>query len=323
MQREDIIKIRDRYQDIDRIEETHISWALLGNEFVYKIKKPIRLRHLDFSTLKKRKHFCEEEVRLNARLSPEIYCGAVPITLEVDRYVLEGKGKPVEYSVKMKRLPDDSRLDKLIASGKTAAKDIQDIATTAAIFHDRAAIIDDPYYGSTKDLMERNHEMHMVKDTIEEVSGRGEQLEHTLDWIDHFIDINRDEIIYRQSRGKIRECHGDFRTRNIFLTDRPIILNCIEFSKELRCKDVLWDIAWLAMDLESRNRYDLSEALIKEYNSKSGEPEETQLMTIYKCILSNVMAKVAAIAYRQGLSETTKEDMIKFLDLTEGYIQKI
>jgi aminoglycoside phosphotransferase family enzyme len=312
----DAEKINELSKDKFEIIETHISWVLLG-DYVYKIKKPVKFSFLDFSTLKKRKFLCEEEVRLNKRLAPEIYLEVVPVTEKG----IGGDGEPIDYAIKMKRLPQEARMDLLLNEGKVLGEHVQEIAAMVADFHGKIDLINDKNYSSAEVVQSQIDDLKGFRETIEEACGLGEKVDFILEKSDDFIGKNKELFSKRQDEGKIRDCHGDLHSANIFLSDKIVIFDCIEFSKDFRFVDIASEIAFMAMDLDAFGREDLSQFFVDTYVKLSGDTGLPELLGLYKCYRANVRAKIAAIDYSQNKSEDAKERIRKYVLLAERYAE--
>jgi aminoglycoside phosphotransferase family enzyme len=299
--------------------ETHISWVLLADDTVYKIKKPIKFSFLDFSTLERRKFLCEEEVRLNRRLSPDIYLGVVPVVESGGELSLGGEGKETGYAVKMKRLPQESRMDLLLAEGKVTEDHIREIAGIVAGFHKDIDVIKDRKYSSAEVVKRQIDDLGDFREVIEKACGLGSKVDSILKASDSFIDANKELFEKRQADGMVRDCHGDLHSANIFITDRIIIFDCIEFSKDFRFVDTASEIAFMSMDLDAFGREDLSKLFVDSYLELSGDKGMEGMLGIYKCYRANVRAKIAAIDYSQHPGEEPGSRIRKYVGLAERY----
>lgn len=300
------------------IVRTHISWVLLGED-AYKIKKPVKFSFLDFSTLERRKRLCEEEVRLNRRLAPEVYLGVVPITEREGKPELGGSGDAVGYAVKMRRLPQEARMDAMLERGAVSAEHIQEIASIVADFHSRIDVIKDPGYSSAELVRKQIDDLGMFREVIQEACGLGDEVDLIIEKSDGFIERNRDLFSKRQKEGRIRDCHGDLHSANIFITDRITIFDCIEFSEDFRFVDTASEIAFMAMDLDAFGEDELSALFVGEYVKLSGDTGAFELLGLYKCYRANVRAKIAAIDYSQHPGDEPKERIRKYINLALRY----
>ena len=316
------------------VAETHISWVFLAGKYAYKIKKPVKFSFLDFSTIQKRREMCEEEIRLNRRLSPGVYLAVVPL-LKKGSAVFFGKGEEelpegeaqdgnvVEYAVKMKRLPQERKMDVLLGEGKVEKRDVEEIAEIVADFHCAIPVEQDPQYNSPEMLREQIEDLNSVKGTIEKACGMGGKIDFVLQRSAEFIEKNEGFLRGRQADGMIRECHGDLHSGNIFFGEKKYIFDCIEFNENFRFIDVASEIAFMAMDLDAHGREDLAEVFVKRYSALSADKDLKRLLDFYKCYRANVRAKVAALGYGQHPTEEGKKRIEKYLTLAEGYAKKL
>ncbi len=278
-----------------QLEETHISWVLLGPHRAYKIKKPVRFDFLDFSTLAQRKYYCERELQLNRRLTEGVYQAVVPVRRSGGMVHLGGVGEVVDYAVQMKRLDSAQRMDLRLEAGGVGARDMQQLARQLAAFHRSATPIRCPIpaarhaadfaaIGSVRPTLERLHGPEAGA-ALEGSTGRAAQ----------FLEAQAGRLEERHAAGFVVDGHGDLHGRNIFLLDPPVIFDCIEFDEEKRQVDVLDELAFLCMDLEYHGQPQLEGALLRAYRAKYEVfqcPEDWQLFHYYKCYRANVRLKV-------------------------------
>ncbi|MFH0884165.1 MAG: phosphotransferase [Candidatus Micrarchaeota archaeon] len=279
--------------------QTHISWVLIADKEVFKIKKPVKFSFLDFSTLERRKMFCEEEVRLNRRMSPDVYLGVVPITDERGVLAFGGTGKALDYAVRMKKLDRELMMDKLVMQGKLGKEDMAGLAAIVAEFHAKAEIVKGEF-GSPALIKAQIADLGNHRDAIEKACRLGKWVDDILSRSELFLKKNDALLKRRVAQGHIRDCHGDLHTRNVFFQDGIRIVDCIEFSRDFRCIDVASDIAFMAMDLDYCGREDLARAFVDAYAARSRDEELEALLPIYKCYRANVRAKIAAIEWQMG-----------------------
>lgn len=300
--------------------QTHISWLFLTGDFVYKIKKPVKFSFLDFSTLRKRKFYCKEEVRLNRRLSADIYLGVVPVVKNDSNYYFGGKGIVIDHAVKMAQLPQDGKMDSLLLRNKVTREHIKAIASIVAAFHKRIPKIKGQKYSSPSLVKEQIDDLAGVKEIIERACGIGHKVDFILQKCDYFIGQHATIMKKRQKEGKVRDCHGDLHSANIFIiNDKIYIFDCIEFNKFFRYIDVASEIAFMAMDLDAFGREDLSRLFVSEYIKLTQDTELLDLLNLYKCYRANVRAKVAALAFAHDGLEGQKENIEKYMALCESY----
>ncbi|MFP3949637.1 MAG: AAA family ATPase [Candidatus Micrarchaeia archaeon] len=304
-----------------KMKETHISWVFLAGDYAYKLKKPAKFSFLDYSTKEKRREACEEEVRLNRRLSPEIYLGVVPLVKRSGQTRIGGEGREIDYAVKMKRM--GQTMDRALEKGEVGRENIEELAETIAKFHNSVPLIQDPAYNSPEMIKEQIDDLESVRGIVEEASGMGEKIGVVLEKSGEFIKKNEGMLKNRQVEGMVRDCHGDLHSKNVFVADKKYVFDCIEFNEDFRFIDVASEIAFMAMDLDYRGKEELSELFVKKYLELSGDTEMPELLDFYKCYRANVRAKVAAIEYGQSKNESKKGEMEKYLVLAEKYANKL
>jgi uncharacterized protein len=281
-------------EEVDKIDliQTHISFVFLTKNFVYKVKKAVNFGFLDFSTLEKRRLFCEKELELNKRLCPDIYLEVVPIN-KSNIIKVNGSGETVEYALKMKRLPQERIMTLLLKENKVDKKTIDDIARIVAKFHSKAQTnreISD--YGSLK-IIKINWDENFAQTTkyIDQTIPRAE-FKFIQSKVNNFLIKNTLLFENRLKKNKVRDCHGDLHSGNIFVTDQICIFDAIEFNDRFRYSDVASDVAFLAMDLDFQQKPDLSNYFIEMYVSYAKDPQLVELLSFYKCYRAYVRGKV-------------------------------
>jgi hypothetical protein len=287
--------------------ETHISWVLLAGDYAYKLKKPLELGFLDFSTLARRRGACEAEVRLNRRHAPELYLDVVPVTGTRVSPRIGGEGEAIEWAVRMRRFDRDQELDRLLARGALPAVLIDELAVTVARFHASAAVasLDAPWGTAETVLLPclANFERlgRMSEDPV--VAGR---LARLRSWTLAEHERLRSTFADRRAARRVRECHGDLHLANIVLHgERVVVFDCIEFSEALRWIDVAAEIAFTIMDLRFRDRTDLAQRFLDGYLAESGDYALLAVLDFYLVYRTMVRAKIAAI--RAGEPDVTLE----------------
>jgi len=309
-----------------RLVQTHISWIFLAGKFAYKIKKPVDFGFLDFSTLDRRKFYCDEEVRLNRRLCPEIYLGVIPVREAVGGASFHGDGKVVDYAVKMVRLPEEQMADALLTRGELSADDVKRIAATVADFHARAGRADCREGHGSLEAISRNWEENFGQ--TEEFAGKTmalQDLRLVRNWVERFMTVNAGLFNSRVAGGFIRECDGDLHLENICLTDRICIFDCIEFNTRFRCIDTAADIAFLLMDLEFYGRRDLAALFLNEYLAASSDIGALLLVNFYRIHRAFVRGKVESFRLKDpGIPEREKQEASerarRYFRLARGYV---
>jgi aminoglycoside phosphotransferase family enzyme len=315
----------DRTPKIELVQ-TQISYVFLAGEYVYKIKKPVDMGFLDYTTLEKRLYYCKKEVELNQRLSPDVYLGVVPVTKEKG-FVIGGKGEAKEYAVKMRRLPQDAMMDVLLKQNKVTPEMVEKVAGLLVDFNQRASTNEEiTLLGGIEAVIQNTSENFAQTEKYFGVIIAPETYQHIKTYTEGFINANRALFLKRMAEGKVRDGHGDLHAAHICFYKGICIYDCIEFIDRLRYTDVAADIAFLAMDLDHYGRQDLSGIFINAYVSKSGDKELLKLLNFYKCYRAYVRGKVGCFQYDdQYISATEKEKIVanarSYFKLAESYIE--
>lgn len=280
-----------------QVVQTHISVVFLAGEQVFKIKKPVDFGFLDFTTLKKREHFCRRELDLNRRLSPDIYLDVVPI-IEANGQLRVGgpetEGYPVvEFAVHMKRLDESRLLSNLLPAGKVDTGTIERIADRIAAFHRGCETSEEiTGIGGIEGVRFNTEEnFQQVEPFIGNTVSR-ETFDLVAEYTRTFIDVNRDMLAARERDGWIRDGHGDLHSQHICLTDSISIFDCIEFNERFRFADVLCDAAFLGMDLDRSGYRDLAGIFEDHYLSVMDLSQFRSLYNFYACYRAVVRGKV-------------------------------
>lgn len=280
--------------------ETHVSHVFLAGRFAYKLKKPVIFPFLDASTLARRKKFCLLELSLNRRLAPAMYLGITPIVESGRGLQLGGRGRVVEWVVKMRRLPEDRMLDQMIAARRVSRRQMEEIADRLIRFFKRAArsrTID--RYGRPQQIAE------LVLGNLRECQPFIGTLLTQPDRAffeaayRQYLALHEPLLRARVRRRRIIDGHGDLRCENICLTQPVNIFDCVEFQPAFRCGDMANDFSFLVMDLEFRARRDLADALVSRYRAKLKDPTFDVVLAFYKCHRSLVRGKVRGLAWLQ------------------------
>jgi len=276
------------------LTQTHISFVFLTRNFVYKVKKAVDLGFLDFTTLEKRRFFCKKELELNRRLCEDMYLEVVPIN-KSNIIKIKGEGKPIEYAVKMKRMPQEKMMNKLLEENKVDSKLIDEIAKIIVAFHSKVETNRRISEFGSLAVIGTNWEENL--DQTREFVGKTVSMKDfklIRERIDDFMKRNVSLFEKRMAEGRVRDCHGDIHSGNIFVADRIYIFDAIEFNERFRYSDVASDVAFLAMDLEFKGQTDLSKFFVKKYVEYSGDQELTKLLPFYKCYRAYVRGKVVS-----------------------------
>lgn len=290
-------KFPDPVQDI-RVIETHISWVLLTGAYAYKIKKPVDLGFLDFSSLDKRRHFCAEELRLNRRFAARIYLDVVNIGGTVDEPVMNAKEGPVlEVAVRMRQFPDDALLSRQLVEGKVSIADMANLGITLARLHADAPAADGgSEYGVPAAVFAPVEGNFQVLEAALKNQSRLRQLGVIRDWTRTEASRVEPMIRDRKRAGSVRECHGDLHLANlVYWKDRIVPFDCLEFDPRLRWIDVISEVAFLFMDTLQAGRLDLAYAFLNSYLAESGDYTGLSLLPFYVVYRALVRAKVQAL----------------------------
>jgi aminoglycoside phosphotransferase family enzyme len=311
----------------ERVElvQTQISYVFLAGEYVYKIKKPVDMGFLNYTTLEKRLYYCKKEVELNRRLCMEVYLGVEPITKDKGRYVIGGKGRAEEYTVKMRRLPQDAMMDAHLKQNKVTPEMVEKVAGILVDFHKKAATSEEiTQLGGIDAIIQNTSENFSQTEKYFGVIIQPETYKHIKTYTEDFIKANDALFHKRMAEGKVRDCHGDLHAAHICFYRGVCIYDCIEFIDRLRYTDVAADIAFLAMDLDHYGRQDLSVSFIKAYVSKSKDKELLKLLNFYKCYRAYVRGKVGCFQYDDkyisaGEKEKIAANARSYFKLAESY----
>ena len=290
---------------IDLIQ-THISFVFLTEKYVYKVKKAVNFGFLDFSTLEKRRIYCKKELDLNRRLCPSIYLEVLPIT-RLNTIRVNGQGEILEYTLKMKRLPQERIMTLLLKEDKVDKKTVDDIAKIVANFHAKAqATPEISQFGSLRIIKTNWDENFAQTIKYNNQSITENQFQLIEDKVNSFLEQNAPLLESRIATGRIRDCHGDLHSGNIFATDEICIFDAIEFNDRFRYSDVAADVAFLAMDLDFQQKSALAEHFITKYVEYSKDTQLLTLLLFYKCYRAYVRGKV--ISFRLDDKNISAQD---------------
>lgn len=287
------------------VRQTHVSVVFLAGDFVYKIKKPVDLGFVDFTTRDNRLHCCREEVRLNRRLAPRVYVGVVPVARTASGVRVEAEGEVLEWAVKMRRLPDEaSLLHRLDRDGVDVGL-VETLARRIAAFH-RDARADERVtaFGRYEAVAKVMHDVFARAQPHAGVTVQPDVLARVALLKDQVLVRLYPLIEGRAKRGMVRECHGDLRLDHVYVfPEQPpphdlVVIDCLEFSERLRCIDPVADVAFLAMEFAFHYRHDLAEAFTRCYFDAAGDAEGRQLLSLYVAYRSAVRAVVRGLQYQ-------------------------
>jgi len=311
-----------------RIEmvQTQMSFVFLAGDYVYKVKKPVNLGYLDYTTLDKRYFYCQREVELNRRLCPDAYLGVVPVTQGRGDIALDGQGEVIEYAVKMRHLPEEAMMNTLLANNQVSADMVTRVAQRLVEFHQKAETSATIGAFGDLDTITKNTEENFsqtekyIGNTISQ-----EKYRHIKDYTKSFIENNAPLFRKRIADGRIRDCHGDLHAAHVCFTNGICIYDCIEFNDRFRYGDVASEIAFLAMDLDHYGRADLSRSFVGAYIAFSQDGELEQLLNFYKCYRAYVRGKVESFKLDDPhITEEEKTGVLttarSYFELAESYV---
>ena len=307
--------------------QTQMSLILLTGEYVYKIKKPVNLGYLDYTTLEKRHFFCHQELELNRRLCPDAYLAVVPITMSLrgakrrsNLLRIEGRGKAIEYAVKMKQLPQDRMMDVLLPRGQVTLEMVARVAEKLMVFHQKAETNQKIAAFGRLDVIRHNCDENFAQtEKYIGTSITAEEYQHIKNYTDNVVDSNASLFDKRVREGKIRDCHGDLHAAHVCFTDDICIYDCIEFNDRFRYSDVASEIAFLAMDLDRYQQAGLSRHLVNTYVGLSQDDELLKLLDFYKCYRAYVRGKVES--FKLDDPYIPEEEKAKVLAAAQSYFE--
>ena len=286
---------------------------------------------MDFSTLEQRKHFCEQELKLNRRLAPEVYLQVLPVYKKENHVSIgESEGELIDYVLQMKKLDNERLMSKLLREDAVSQKDMRNVAVILADFHKRAerctkALDIEEQYRDFADLLS-------VKSVLGRIIGSDFErvLQDTIGYSQKFLQQHEDRLRERYEAGFCVDGHGDLHSGNIFLMEKPIIFDCIEFDEHLRKQDLLAELGFLCMDLDYHGHANLADSFLNAYLQQYAciENEEDQkILLYYKLYRANVRMKVSALPLKDKSSEDISESIVQSLqtygELFQKYYQQL
>ncbi len=311
------------------LRQTHISWVFLADDLVYKVKKPVDFGFLDFTTLEKRRHFCEREVALNRRLCPEIYLGVVPVVETPEGLKFETEGPVKDWAVKMRRMPEEGMMGRLIAEGKLQREHLDLLVRKLVPFFREAETGPEiNRYGSLETVrfnVEEN--FTQTRDFVGKALSRL-RYEHIVAWSRRFMEEKEELFQLRISEGYIRDGHGDLYSANVCYDNlrEVYVFDCIEFNERFRCGDVAQDLAFMAMDLDFHDLVEFSRYFIDRYVELSGDRGLYEILDFYKCYRAYVRGKIGCFTWAdKGVPEEARRkalhDAWRYFNLAYRYAE--
>lgn len=297
--------------------QTHISWILLAGDFAYKIKKPLKLPFLDFSTLELRRARCVDELRLNRRVAPDLYLDVVGLFGTPHEPRFTGPGAPIEYAVKMRRFDQTGRLDLVCARRELHPAQLSDLADSVVAFHAGAAQAPPASrFGSSSEVLAPARDNFHDLSRLLPDPGLRVRLDAVRGWTEAQFGQLAARMQARKSAGRVRECHGDLHLANLVLIDgRVRMFDCIEFNDDLRWIDVASDIAFTYVDLLDHGEPGLANWFVNEVLGRSGDYGAAEVLRFYAVYRAMVRAKVAAI--RSTQTHGSDNQAVEYIALAE------
>ena len=319
----------DSSQEVSLVQ-THISLVFIGDEFVYKVKKPVNYGFLDFTTLEKREYFCHQELILNRRLAKELYLDVLPIYFDGQTHsFLSEKGPIVDFAVRMKKVPPERLMKNVFFRGELNEEHLKRTAEILANFHKKA--------GRSGEIDAFGQPGRFRVNTDENFEQTVKYIGQTIDlnnynrikkWTDDFYHQNDSLFQERIKSQKIRDCHGDLHMEHVCLINPLAVIDCIEFNDRLRYSDTFADIGFLMMDLDYMEGSALAEKLWEFYRAKTGDSENHPLLTFYKVYRAYVRGKVNSFQLDdKAISPNKKKEAVqsarKYFNLALKYIDGV
>jgi len=308
------------------LKQTQMSYLFLTDDYVYKVKKPVNLGYLDYTTLERRHYYSLREVELNRRLSPDTYLAVVPIVRLKGNIILGGQGEVMEYAVKMRRLPQEGMMDFLLAQNQVTTEMVAKIAHKLVLFHQKAETnAEISAFGDLGTIVQNTSENFTQTEKYIDNTISKAKYQRIKDYTESFVKHKAPLFHKRLTSGRIRDCHGDLHAAHICFTDGICIYDCIEFNDRFRYCDVASEVAFLAMDLDHHGCGELSESFVNTYVNESGDNELLELLNFYKCYRAYVRGKVESFKSDDPyISEEERAKVLavarRYFELAESYI---
>jgi aminoglycoside phosphotransferase family enzyme len=294
--------------------QTHMSWVFLTAQNAYKLKKPVRQDYLDFSTLSAREHYCREELRLNQRLAPGIYLDVVPLRRDARGELrVAGPGETVEWLVKMRRLPAERMLDRMIRSGVVQDAQAAELGRILADFYrdaPRAALSSSEYRANCRAAVALN--LHLLGDPLFELDAGAPQRVHAA----LLALIDRDAAWFGARAARVVEAHGDLRPEHVCLNSPPVIYDRLEFNRAFRLLDPAEELAYLAMECELLGAPAVGARVFEVYVARSGDDPPAPLRHWYMAYRACLRARLAA----RHILDRPREDWERWLREARRYL---
>jgi aminoglycoside phosphotransferase family enzyme len=297
--------------------ETHMSWVFLTDRHAWKLKKPVRQSYLDFSTEAARRYYCAEEVRLNRRLTHDVYLGIVPLTAGGDgRLRLGADGAAIDWLVKMRRLPADRMLDFAIRADTVNADDVRNVVGALCRFY-RACLPVPLREGEYRGRFAAGIADNLRELTASEFRLPLEMIEPTCARQRSFLERAGPLLDERARGGHVVEAHGDLRPEHVCLEPQPQIIDCLEFSRDFRLLDIADELAFLALECERLGAPWIKDVIFRCYAEQSGDSPAPELVHFYQSHRACMRAKIAI----WHLKEPERSDGAKWTMQANEYLR--
>lgn len=308
-----------------KIIETHISWVILTGQYAYKMKKPVDFGFLNFTDLAARKHYCEEELRLNQRMASDLYLQVLPVTGNIESPEIDGSGEPIEYLLQMREFPQTQLMAEVQARGELTDQHIDALAQQISSFH-----LSVPQVAANHALNSAEAIVAPMRQNFEQIrpllteQADLQQLDALMDWTETSIARLQPLLEQRSQQGFIRECHGDLHLGNAtVIEDKVVLFDCIEFNEPFRLIDIACDAAFLAMDLEDRGLKCQARRFINGWLESTGDYAALPLLNLYKAYRALVRAKVSLFRLHQEQDAVQRRVILRqyrsYANLAESY----
>jgi hypothetical protein len=312
----------DSCEQID-IKETHISWLIFTDNYVFKIKKPVKFNFLDFSTLEKREFYCKREIELNSRIENEMYHEVIEITNQMINNTISEDETVQDYAVKMSRMNNDYLMVRMLEKDDVKAADIDKLVDKISDFHRNAKPVKNVF--DTSRFQSDYADIESVYKTIGDEFGDSKKdaisecVKKSFDYLNKKRSLMNERII----SGFRKDIHGDLNASNIFLYETPVIFDCVEFNNEFRQIDIINEIAFLCVDLDFYGKEKLADDFYSSYCGKmeiEDNKEQKQLFRYYQSYRANIRAKVALLSSKNSVDKSEEiKHASRYLEMMERY----
>lgn len=328
MNEKEILKLKESIEIKERIKiniiQTHTSWVLLTGKYAYKIKKPVNFGFLNYTTLPLRYKYCQLELKLNRRFSKDLYLGILPIRQYKEEINFGKKGKIIDYAIKMKEIPQERIMTNLLLKNQINYSTIKNLAEIVGKFHNSLKSDKEAFLYGSLEIIRYNWDenFYQTENFINKIISE-KQYNFIKKESERFIFEKEDIFLKRIKKGKIRYCHGDLHSQNIFVSDRIYLFDGIEFNKRFAICDLISEIAFMIMDLEFYERKDFSDYFLDNYLKITDDFAGLSLLTFYKTYRAYVRGKVTGFLFLQNKEEKILEKAKRYFDLAERYAKNL